>query len=270
MTCARFIKVCKPEFQYINLNFWGEILDVYKIKFINKSEIEIDDETLEFVWNYLSCLYKNGQILEGYEIIKSCENEFFSHVTLSGDDALNEANNNIYLNKHVENLSKNFEIHFELIGENMNTEKGCTCESPSWYILYADYVTTESPIICGDCGKSVPPYKLPHIRHGEHFDLISWQRDYNCIRGLWFSCLSDRFTVNQLHNPNSQLSKGGRDICKKFEELTGKPFYYYLFQNKRTSKKCPVCHGEWKLLETELFIDYKCEKCRLVAEQKQI
>ncbi len=81
------------------------------------------------------------------------------------------------------------------------------------------------------------------------------------------ACLSDRFTYRQMHNLDSTLSKSGRYICKEFEDLTGTPFYYYLFHHNKTPTACPVCGNDWKLIGENTFIDYKCEKCRLVADE---
>lgn len=241
-------------------------MDVYRISFVDKTKI-INDEALEPIWEYLGCLYKNGQILKNYELIRS-SNELFAYATLPEDSALDEKNNSIYVNKYRDMVLENFEIGLEIIGKNMNQDISCNCKESSWYILYTDYSLLESPIVCGDCQKAVPLYKLPHIQeYKEHYGVVSWQSAYNSIDRLWLYCLADRFTLRQLHDPDSQLSKEGREICKEFEENTGKPFYYYLFQNNRTSKKCPICHGEWKLEGVDTFIDYKCERCRVVADE---
>jgi len=68
------------------------------------------------------------------------------------------------------------------------------------------------------------------------------------------------------------LSKMGLEICQAFEKATGKPFYYYLFRyyaRYYSTKKqnCPICGSEWKLAEDNTaFINYQCDKCRLVAD----
>ena len=54
---------------------------------------------------------------------------------------------------------------------------------------------------------------------------------------------------------------------KAFEEKLGKPFYYYLFNMHRTNKVCPVCGTDWKIYSEKTFVDYKCEKCRLAADE---
>lgn len=241
-------------------------MNVYKISFLKKTEIIINEETLEPVWDYLGCLYKNGQILRNYELVHDLHG-LFAYATLPDDDALNGENNNIYVNKYRDEVLKNFEIMLEIVGKNMNKDDSCACENSSWYMLYTDYSLLESPVVCGDCGKTVPLYRLPHIHDHEHFGVVGWQQAYKSIDNLWLHCLADRFTLRQLHDPNAQLSQEGREICKAFEEKTGKPFYYYLFQNRRTNKQCPICYNDWTVEEAGDCIDYKCERCRVVAEK---
>jgi predicted nucleic acid-binding Zn ribbon protein len=143
------------------------------------------------------------------------------------------------------------------------------------YMLYTDWADEESPVVCGKCGKSVPLYKLPYLRvegtngrfEDEHFSTLSWKDMYRAVDKLWMACLSDRFTFRQMHSLDSVLSKKGRYICKEFEQLTGIPFYYYLFHSSKTPAKCPSCGREWKLTGEKTFIDYKCDECRLVADE---
>jgi predicted nucleic acid-binding Zn ribbon protein len=82
------------------------------------------------------------------------------------------------------------------------------------------------------------------------------------------ACLSDRFTFRQMHKLDSTLSKTGRYICKEFEELTGIPFYYLLFYyQKKPPAACPSCGKDLKAIDKTTnihYLDYKCDKCRLV------
>ena len=149
----------------------------------------------------------------------------------------------------------------------MAFDEPCCCKEPSWYVLYTDSTLYESPVVCGDCGKSIPLYKLPHINENEHYDVLGWQNAYKKVDALWMYGFSDRFTFRYMHDPNSNLSIAGIDICKAFEEKLVKPFYYYLFNMYRTNKTCPVCGADWKIYGEKTFVEYKCEKCRLVADK---
>lgn len=131
-----------------------------------------DDDVLDLFWDYFSCLYKNGQILKNFEMIKTDDN-FMVFVTLPADDALDENYNNTYVSKSFAKVQELFEISMEIIGENLNYDKSCTCEKSSWYMLYTDYSKTDSPVICGDCHKTIPLYKLPHLfNEGEHHGVL--------------------------------------------------------------------------------------------------
>ena len=74
-------------------------------------------------------------------------------------------------------------------------------------------------------------------------------------------------------DPNSTLSKQGRSVCQRIEEMTGIPTYYYLFNyRKRTRQqdldsKCPLTGKEWLLEEAKRsdFMDFRCEDSRLVS-----
>ena len=226
------------------------------------------------MWDYLSCLYKNGQILKDYLLVKNVDS-YIAFVTIPGGDALDDAYNNIYVSKYLAEIKNKFEISTDTIGENLNTDKSSECaEKPEWYMLYTDWADEESPVVCGRCGKSVPLYKFPHISgEQEHHGVLGWKEIYRDLDSVWLYCLSDRFTYRQMNNIDSQLSKIGRELCREFETATGIPFYYYLFYadnlsgTRKTPTRCPVCDGDWKLTGEKTFIDYKCDKCRLVADE---
>ncbi len=70
---------------------------------------------------------------------------------------------------------------------------------------------------------------------------------------------------------DSQLSKEGIEICRKIEELTNIPTYYFLYNYKKTKeghlpKPCPTCNKKWHLKERlHDFFDFKCDKCKLLS-----
>jgi predicted nucleic acid-binding Zn ribbon protein len=243
-------------------------MNLIKINFIPKAPTEDEESLTDLLWDYLGCLYKNGQILKDYSFIKN-DAKYIAFVTLPEDDALNEAYNNIYVSKYLDEVKAHLEISTEMLGENLNTDKSCDCtEKPEWYMLYSDWSDEESPVVCGRCGKSVPLYKLPHILgQDEHYGVLCWKEAYKSTDSLFVYCLSDRFTYRQMNNTDSRLSKDAREICAEFEEATRIPVYYYLFHYKKTPAVCPSCGGDWKLIDEKSFIEYKCDKCRLVADE---
>jgi len=252
-------------------------MNCFKITFTPKAPIEDETDLRDLLWSYLGCLYKNGQILKDYMLIKTAEC-YTAFVTLPEDGALDEKYNNVYISDYLEKLRGFVEIGTEAVGKNLDMKNSCCCkEKPDWYMLYTNWAVEEPPVVCGRCGHEVPLYKLPHIfNEKEHNSVLGWMRAYKEIDGLFLYCLSDRFTYRQMNNPDSQLSKAGREICKEFEEATGVPFYYYVFHyqgisgNRKTPELCPSCGKDWKLTGEKAFIDYKCDNCRLVADEVPI
>jgi predicted nucleic acid-binding Zn ribbon protein len=108
--------------------------------------------------DYLATLYKNGQILNDYQLVKK-DNAYFAFVTVPDKNALDPRFNIIYTNKYLHDI----ETKLDYLGENIDIGECCCCNEPSWYMLYADYASNESPIVCGDCGHAIPLYKIQHI-----------------------------------------------------------------------------------------------------------
>lgn len=242
-------------------------MEYIKILFNIKDLSADHDELVELIWEYLSCLYINGQINEGYELIER-EQQFIAFVTVQGSDALQEMYDNIYIKENRAKLEGILEISYEFVGINVDSTGQCTCEKPSWYILKAEYSSTESPLICGDCGMKFPLYKVPHIlNEDEHYRIISWQRAYRCVDRLWMENLADRFTFRQLSQPNSALFKGAMEIRKELEEKLNAPVYYYVFHANKLMEVCPCCGLKWTANEDENIVDFKCEKCRLATDK---
>lgn len=180
-----------------------------------------------------------------------------------------------YANKYVDDFYKKIlslysqEPTTQLLGKSSDYKLSCMCENPSWYMLYSDFTTNESPIVCGDCGKTVPLYKLPKIlEEDEYSSVLYWQKAYNACDRLFMEGIAERTAYMQLSKPKSDLSQLGLKICTDFENLVGKPFYCFLYRYNSPHKPiCPVCPEPWKLdKDNKLFVDYQCKKCRLVAD----
>ncbi len=221
----------------------------------------VEDET-EFLFDYLSTLYKNGQILKDYQLVKK-DNAYYAFLTVPNNDALDPRFNNIYTNKYLHNI----ETKLDYLGENVDISECCCCNEPSWYMLYTDYASNESPIVCGDCGHEIPLYKIQHITgEEEHFSILSWQKVYKSIDIIWMNCLSDRFSKRQLSDPDSQLSKNGIKICTELENILKKPVFYFLYQQHRMTENCPKYGKNWKKSKRTKTVDFVCDDCRLAID----
>ncbi|AEY66548.1 DUF2310 family Zn-ribbon-containing protein [Clostridium sp. BNL1100] len=225
----------------------------------------------EQAW-YFGALIKNGQILMNDCNTIFQEDKFITYLLAPEQDSLDLRNANKYVNEFYIKLLTlcTQEPTIQLLGKSSDYEETCSCETPSWYMLYSYYTTNESPVVCGDCGKSVPLYRLPKILgEDEYYSVLGWQKAYKACNRLFLEGIAERVAYQRLSKPTSDLSKLGHEICTAFENATEKPFYYYLFRYYSSHKPvCPICSLPWKLEEdNKSFMDYSCDKCRLVADE---
>jgi predicted nucleic acid-binding Zn ribbon protein len=222
---------------------------------------------------YFGTLYKNGQIfIEGCNTIFK-DGNFTTYFLAPEMVSLKKEYSNKYVDDSYEELMNLCEVapKVEIIGQSSDYECSCDCKMPSWYMLYSDYSTNESPVVCGDCGRTIPLYKMPKILgEYEYLSVLSWQKAYKAYDEAFMKGFGERFAYKQISNLTSDLSITGRNICTEFEKIVGKPFYYYLFKYRHNHKsKCPICQQDWKLSSGLKFIDYQCEKCRIVGDENK-
>ncbi|WP_300688775.1 DUF2310 family Zn-ribbon-containing protein [Chryseobacterium sp.] len=187
-------------------------------------------------------------------------------------NSLNKVHNNKYVNNQIEKLAAS-KIAIKTAGKSYADYVGpCTCKKSEFYILITNYISIDSPIICGSCNKSIPLYRLPQYYDFGYMPILAWEVNYQCCDRLQMNCeVGERWALNQMQEVKSQLSKQGVTICKKIEELTNIPTYYYLYNYKKNRKgdenrKCPCCQREWRLNTTLYNIyDFKCDQCRIIS-----
>jgi predicted nucleic acid-binding Zn ribbon protein len=156
-----------------------------------------------------------------------------------------------------------------ILGREMGTFTSCRCRKPSRYYLFA---SVGSPLWCGDCRNPVPLYRIPPISGDEYYGILMWNEDHLACDTLWLgSAVGERFSGRQMSEPESELSRAGREICAAIEEKTGIPTYFYLHRysgrsmKSEKARKCPVCSGEWLLAERWGIFDFQCDGCRLLS-----
>lgn len=182
---------------------------------------------------------------------------------------------NSYVNNQIQKLENlcGSKLNFKILGKTYDSYKTpCKCKKSDFYILITNYVTIESPLTCGSCFKSVPLYRLPKYDNDEYMSILSWETNYISCDSLQMNCeVGERWALNQMENVNSQLSKQGFEICRKIDELTNIPTYYYLhnyrkFRGDQLSRPCPICNKKWDLKEPlHKFYDFKCDNCKIVS-----
>jgi predicted nucleic acid-binding Zn ribbon protein len=222
-------------------------------------------------------LYQNGQIIgRDYTIARSGK-KLRAFVTTLEPDSLDLKYANQYVKRSIEQ-AKELGIsspRVRLVGQPLGASKSSSCNcQPLSYILCTDFIEYGSPIKCGSCFADIPLYHLPTTTNSDDYsNVLAWMRDYRACDTLQMNCTTgERFGIRQMSDPNSSLSKQGREICDKLTALTNKPTYYNLYRYKSRSiltterqRKCPSCNGKWLLDEPWHRYDFKCEVCRLVS-----
>ena len=254
----------------------------YKIKFVKKPDaIDLSDENaLELIEDYWSVLHLNGQTVGGFDVYKDGEFIYLTTVVPTEEALLGNFDNE-YVRVRLGKINEFFTFEVILEGENLEYKDSCSCEKPTWYYLYSNG-KGESPLVCGDCDKPFPLYKITQTRNNkEHDEIIGWALANDAMHKLWIHGLWDRFTYREMSMYNSKLNREGRKICKEFEKTLGIAVYHYIYcfyeqcsddecsivpkgLPNMTPPVCPQCGGEW----TDDSIFCKCEKCRLIADSR--
>lgn len=246
---------------------------IYQILFSKAEWVKSDmDAFLYDADFFIRSLRSNGQLVSRNDVFLFQDNAVTLHVRCLHKDSLDERYNSDYVNQWTTIMMERYQvtISHKYIGEDLAPVPTADGASSNSFILYWG---GSSPVRSGDTFDQIPLYHLPHtnIRLGTYEDINSWSRSYEEIDGLWFrGTMGEKRFHNYLSDIKSPLTKQGRDICSRLEELTGKPSYYYLFNydSKKMEQSCPSCGGQWQL-ESKLLekFDLKCDHCRLVSER---
>ncbi|MBD1363913.1 DUF2310 family Zn-ribbon-containing protein [Mucilaginibacter sp. ZT4R22] len=251
---------------------------MYKYKiYIAISKANADKEKLsdQFII-LLESLCSTGQIMGGIESPYISENEIICYQTTLEKTSLDAKYNDEWVNKGLKELEEacNSKLIIEFAGQHVPFYKDvCSCAHHDSYVLFTTYSNESSPINCGTCGRPVPIYKIQELADSDRYEMESWEGDYISCDNLNMGCaVGEKWAINQLSNPTSQLSQLGRRVCNQITEKTKVSTYYYLLNYRTISlakdklRKCPCCNGEWLLNEKWLrFYDFKCDNCLLVS-----
>ena len=242
---------------------------MYKIARIKIIPNNIGNEDFgDLTVDFLSMLYKNGQILSEY-IVENHTTYYLATVTTTDDDSLDSK----YFNQYIKMVLEKIDYSVEIVSDDALSEESCKCKEHDFYFMAPVYSEESSPVYCGNCGKEIPLIHLPYINNDEeHFWVLSFQREFKAVDTLWMDSLSDRFTRRQLLKHDSQLSKAALGICRDLEEKVKKPVLYLmppkymfslLFKKDETIGVCPKCGKQLEMVDTEQAIDKVCWDCRL-------
>ena len=239
------------------------------------------DTTIEAVdgaiTQLIDALRYNGQIL-GREFPTSIDDGIFiTRVVCPEEESLHPRHHSSIVEKRLQALSEAGLLapKIRLTGMDLHSDNTDPCQQPEWQVLYTHYLSTCSPLRCGEHLAPIPLYKLPTPKADDHQALLRWQVDWSSTDELQMhgttlqQACSDVLT--DIHSP---LNNTGWQLAKDIEQQTNTPTYYYLYHLADAAKKtdeaeqrcCPSCNGEWKLT-TPLhgIFDFKCEPCRLLS-----
>lgn len=229
-------------------------------------------QTLEMLLRAWSA---NGQILGREHPVFLNHTDLLATVIIAEEDSLSEIYNTDTINDLLSTLKIDDQDSpdIKIVGISPYAIDSCVCENPESLILYTNYASQSPPVRCGNCSLPIPLYKIAPEVDGDRLYLTNWQLSYQSCDTLHVnSIIGEQFSQRQVVQHDSPLSKEGREICKRIEEHTGKPTYYYLSKPTGKSLKqekkrtCPSCKKKWLLKEPwhDIF-DFKCEPCRLVS-----
>jgi predicted nucleic acid-binding Zn ribbon protein len=224
---------------------------------------------------FLSALYRNFQLREhmigwrGGQLVATCET--------SWRDSVGEQYHSEWGREQLTRLSVEFEsVPTWQSWDTEDAEEDGDWQSSETLILSTSYLNKpQSPLLCGDSGCRISPYKLlltDLFRDG----LCSWQFAYQSVDAAWFhSSKLEIPAYRELADPLSDLSEEGRKCCRTIEDATGIPTFYYLYRYYGRStgeldRLCPVCGNTWgQTIDAEdrdFRLPFRCWNCRLASD----
>jgi len=220
---------------------------------------------------FIRSLRSNGQLVSRNDVFIFNDQAVSIHVRCPHMDSLDTGYNSEHVNQWINILMERYgvDVSYQIVGEDLTPAISADEASSQSFILYWG---GPSPIRSGDNFAPIPLYHFPYTntRQGSYEDINAWSKSYEEIDGLWFrGNLGEQQFQSYLSDIQSPLTKQGRDICSRLEQLTGKPSYYYLFNTTGPNIEyhCPSCGGSWQLENKMLSrFDLKCDHCRLVSE----
>lgn len=235
----------------------------------------INDQAQD-IESLLNMYAQNGQILHDW-IITVENNEPVAYACTTDNDALNEKYNNNY----IAEMQKDISVTYIVLCDDPLESDSCHCKEPSFFYLDGTEADSDdNPLICGDCNREIPLFRVPYINEeNEHYTILNWKATYRRVESLWIESLSERFTRRQLIDTKSELNKRGSDICRKIEAATGKPCYLFVTnpiggwwhfrEEDKILEKCPECGGDFRDIKFE-FSAQVCDSCRLMFPGKTL
>src|SRR5215212_10772560 len=241
--------------------------------FPDASKNDLDEYWYGPLSSFLAARYQNGALMGSPWHLLQAEDRVRLTGIVPTEDALDVRYYDRRASETLERLIEQSSRRptFQILGKVLGLPDCCSCPSPGWYVLFTTFLNDRPPVECGDCGRSVPLYRLPLSEEGAP-DIRRWEVIYQACDMLFIqSGVGERFGYRQMSRFDSPLTHEGREICQAMAERMGKPWYYYLHRHyRRPEPRCPGCGGEWKRAEPlhRLYF-YKCDRCCLLSSDNR-
>ena len=251
----------------------------YKIDFgpLGKKDVS---ESLDVAEDYLAVIVRYGQISEGYQCV-FWQGRLIAYVQAMGLEADRPKSHSKRGKEYLRKLSTFFgRKPLWKINEDIESITKITWKNAPFLYLQADMFDIGTPLCRGDNGYEIPLYRVPLSDDAREYTCL-WQKKYRVYDDIWIgSSELEMQAYRVLADPESGLSKMGREHCYLIEQATGVPTYYYLMryfgrqEPIEKKRRCPVCGNTWYQPQFEQtakedryfwYFDFQCEPCRLVS-----
>jgi predicted nucleic acid-binding Zn ribbon protein len=232
-------------------------------------------EAADAIDTVLAFLLNNGQVLGWESPTAETRTGYSTRVVLPERDSLHPRFHNRFARKALRDLRAHGLAgpRVRIVGREPSGPSADGCKRPRWRVLYTQYISVAPPVRCGDCFDPVPLYRVPERSTFLRENVLFWSRAWQACDRLQMGCrVGERFTTDQISNPESDLGRWGWDLCDRLRRQTRIPTYLYLYRYGAKDRKrevqrcCPICGGAWRLEERlHRLFDFKCDRCRLVS-----
>lgn len=233
------------------------------------------DDVNQGITELIDALRYNGQIL-GREFPSSMHDGLFvTRVVCPEEESLHAKHHSVPVKDCLKRLADYGLLapKVRVTGMDLHSDNTDPCEHREWQVLYTHYLSTCSPVRCGEHLAPVPLYRLNTDGNTslDYETVLRWQIDWSCADELQMhgATLADAAKA-ELTAIDSLLNEAGYLAAKEIEKQSKIPTYYYLYHlsedENEPMRLCPSCQGDWQL-NTELhgIFAYKCDPCRLVS-----
>ncbi|GLS84343.1 Zn-ribbon-containing protein [Paraferrimonas haliotis] len=239
-----------------------------------------DAQLSELNWaitGFIDALRDNGQLL-GREfptqMVDAC---FTTRVVLPAKDSLNGIYDSPSVKhwRHTLNQVGLTTPRVKIDGIDLHSDHSDQCQQRNWQVLFTNYLSSCSPLRCGNDFAPIPLYTLPRLGEHDYRPILRWQQAWAALDELQiqgtYSAVESQ-ALFELGSIDSELFAKGYAIAQSIERLSDTPTYYYLYRvggeslSQEKQLTCPKCKSDW-LLDQPLFdvFDFKCDACRLVS-----